>query len=348
MCGAELDAQRDSAATEPCEQISPAALRILAVVPTLNVHAPRLERLMASLSRLEGDQDLDVTVVVNRGAELPVVVNATGNPRFLCSHTIFESGLNLGFAGSILVAANGQTFTHLWVLQDDLVVDPSCLVELLGALDSDAGLGAISPTCLDQQGNVVRHRAGGRITGTGHIAQMLPSSSVPLEQYVAAEDLDFVMSRGLLIRAEAWHAVDGMDARFYPVGWTDVDLCTRLRSAGWKIATTVEATLWHEKGASTPRMLGSITMERNSTLYRAKIAGEATRPVVHPDIPREVLEIVAQSASSLALDLAARIDPAAQIDLPLVLRLLRRRARQALIRVLRRFMPRSPMGRRGT
>lgn len=308
--------------------------RIVGVVPTLDPGSPRLARLIAAIELLDGTAPDQVLVIANRGRDLPIRDadgTRTAGP-FPPWVEVIETGLNLGFAGSIAFGAGLTSFTHLWLLQDDLEPQPTCLVGLLTALDGADGLGAVSPTAVDRNGTVERGRAGGRLGPDGRIDELLPAARVPLDRYVPDADPDFVMSRGLLMRAAAWQDIGGTDARFYPVGWTDVDLCIRLRAAGWTFATTASAVVRHTKAASTPRGLAAIAFDRNGALLSAKIAGAGARAPVHPDIPRELLEIVAQSASALVLELSGA-------DLRAVLRVLRTRLGTLLrttIRPLRR------------
>ncbi len=279
--------------------------RVLAVVPTLDADSERLRRLLDTVRYQECRAPLHVLIVANRGSEPPIEVVGRRVPEPPPGVSLVETGLNLGFAGSINFAATLEPFAWIWLLQDDLVLDPGCLRELLTAMDEDPSLGAVNPTRLTADGLVRRGHAGGMLDAEGNVEALLPRETIPLADYVPDASPDFLMSRGMLIRAEAWHQVGGMDARFYPVGWSDVDLCTRLRDAGWSIATIARATLTHEKGASTPSVLGAETFERNGRLHRAKRAGASERPAVHPAIPREALEIVAQAASALMLHLAA-------------------------------------------
>jgi len=280
---------------------------VLAVVPTLDVGSPRLARLLTSLEGLTDPPSLEVVVVANRAADLPVedsVQRAVAPPGV----TLIEPGLNLGFGGSMNLATSSRSFTHLWMLQDDLVVHPGCLTSLLSTIDLDASLGAVSPTRIDAMGIVRRHHEGGILTEDGRIASMLPEEDAPLEEYIPHGNPDFVMSRGMLVRAAAWQDVGGMDARFYPVGWSDVDFCWRLRSHGWRFTSCPDATVEHLKGTSTPRTLGLVTFQRNGAIHRAKRDGRLGRPEIHPDLSRETLAIIAQSASALVLDLAQYAD----------------------------------------
>jgi GT2 family glycosyltransferase len=305
---------------------------ILAVVPTIDVDSRRLWRLLESISDVDGSAQVELLVVVNTTTGHRVDLSLARSHPLAARTTFVETGLNLGFAGSVRFAATLIDFSHIWLLQDDLVVHPSCLIALLAALDRQPALGAANPTVVTGRDIVRRHQAGGTIDAGGHVSALFPARDVPWERYRPRPDLDFIMSRGMLIRAEAWHAVGGTDERFYPVGFSDVDLSTRLRARGWGVCTEAEAKVLHTKGASTPRALNIVTLRRNSALYRAKIAGETDHPPVHPDIPREMLDSIAQSASSLAFDLSQRIT----IRFALLVALVRLRAR--LRQVFRRAM----------
>ncbi|MGJ5814191.1 glycosyltransferase [Paludibaculum fermentans] len=54
----------------------------------------------------------------------------------------------------------------------------------------------------------------------------------------------------LLLRRAAWKAVRGMDERFFPVWFEDVDLLKRLADAGWKARYVAAFSARHEGGHS--------------------------------------------------------------------------------------------------
>jgi hypothetical protein len=66
------------------------------------------------------------------------------------------------------------------------------------------------------------------------------------------------MASALLLRDMALREIGGLDESF-PIFFNDVDLCYRLRQAGWEIWFTPRAQMVHYHGASTsqvwPRML---------------------------------------------------------------------------------------------
>jgi GT2 family glycosyltransferase len=53
----------------------------------------------------------------------------------------------------------------------------------------------------------------------------------------------------VLIRREAWEAVGGFDEGYF-LYFEDVDLCRRLRQAGWKVAFEPAALTRHIRGVS--------------------------------------------------------------------------------------------------
>jgi N-acetylglucosaminyl-diphospho-decaprenol L-rhamnosyltransferase len=65
--------------------------------------------------------------------------------------------------------------------------------------------------------------------------------------YLAATRCDWVAGSFMLVRAEAFRAVDGFDERFFLYS-EEADLCLRMSNAGWEIRYSPELTIRH-KGA---------------------------------------------------------------------------------------------------
>ncbi len=59
-----------------------------------------------------------------------------------------------------------------------------------------------------------------------------------------------------LVRRAAWEEAGGMDERFYPAWFEDVDFCLRLKKAGWKILFTEGMGKVYHKGGSSLDTLG--------------------------------------------------------------------------------------------
>lgn len=69
--------------------------------------------------------------------------------------------------------------------------------------------------------------------------------------------VDWICGAAMTIRREAWHAAGGFDERFR-FYCQDLDLCLRLREAGWEIAVVSGAQVTHHGGATIGRRPGAV------------------------------------------------------------------------------------------
>ena len=70
-----------------------------------------------------------------------------------------------------------------------------------------------------------------------------------LFRLAAVQDYSAVTAACLLVRAEVYDALGGLDEAF-TVAFNDVDFCLRIREAGWRIAWTPYAELYHFESKS--------------------------------------------------------------------------------------------------
>ena len=94
--------------------------------------------------------------------------------------------------------------------------------------------------------------------------------------YASEREAEFLMGAVLLLRREALADVGGFDERFFMFS-EEVDLCYRLRRAGWQVAFTPAAEFVHVGGASTRPQWGRMYREqlRGHLLFLAKHSGPA-------------------------------------------------------------------------
>lgn len=68
-----------------------------------------------------------------------------------------------------------------------------------------------------------------------------------------AQGCGWVSGAAMLVRRDAFKQVGGFDEQFF-MYWEDVDLCQRLREAGWRVAFLPTALAVHQRGQSTDNM----------------------------------------------------------------------------------------------
>ncbi len=284
---------------------------VTAIIPTLGAEESRLRACLAALEAQNSSLRLAILVIVN-SPTAPSMVFAEPVA------TIAHAGMNLGWAGGLTF---GRTLTDsrlLWLVQDDMIPESDCLDRLAAALDRDPGLASVAPIVVNDIGMVPRHSCGALLGPNGDIARAYPEQDTLPDALEDNSMLDYIPSRGTLVRTVDWDNVGGMDARFYPVLWADVDLCTAFRRAGRRFAIERSAVTGHQGSGSTPSALGQFLYGRNQVLYAAKwIVGEPAqaegeRPSsagdltgkLHLQIEPRLLATVAQSAADAFLHLA--------------------------------------------
>jgi GT2 family glycosyltransferase len=82
--------------------------------------------------------------------------------------------------------------------------------------------------------------------------------------------VDYCGLSSLLVRASAWDAAGGLDERFYPVYYVDVDLGLTLRHCGWTVLYEPRSRVRHHRGSSAGPQFRAFAGQRNYDLFIEK------------------------------------------------------------------------------
>ena len=172
---------------------------------------------------------------------------------------LIQTGDNLGFAGGNNVGLRyilrRDDCEYIWLLNNDTVVAPDALEALVLHAEKNPQLGAVGGTLIMQQPDVVQDAGGisstwhgmSRAIGAGQRAADLPSEP---------HRLDYISGGCMLVRVAAVRQVGLLDERFFMYS-EDADWGLRLRQAGFRLAVSLQARVWHKGGGSvhyhTPR-----------------------------------------------------------------------------------------------
>ncbi len=145
------------------------------------------------------------------------------------------------------MAAVNQTSPYLIFLNPDAFPKPDWLASLLETADRYPQVAAIGSTQL-------RADAPDTFDGVGDVmhASGLAYRACYGKRRAAALPLGETFSAcgaAMLVRREAFEAIGGFDARYFCY-FEDVDLCFRLRLAGWSVLQTPDAVVAHVGGGS--------------------------------------------------------------------------------------------------
>ena len=176
---------------------------------------------------------------------------------------------NAGFSKANNLGVRESRGEFLLFLNTDTVVPPGALDSLLAKLVSDPSLGAAGPALL--HGPRSYQVSFGRSVNFGaQFWQKLvlnPYHKVRLKKGGKDRAVGWLSAACLLCRRTAFEQAQGFDERFF-IYFEDIDLCRRLRKAGWKLVHVPAIRVFHEGGATTsPRAAASRFEYRRSQLY---------------------------------------------------------------------------------
>ncbi|GAA3117194.1 hypothetical protein GCM10010466_05230 [Planomonospora alba] len=136
----------------------------------------------------------------------------------------------------------------IWLLHDDCAPAPDALSELLRAADADPRAGVLGPKLRDWLDRRLLLEVGVTVDRTGRRDTGLEPREFDQGQYDGVRDVLSVSTAGMLIRRDVWDEVGGLDP-FLRIFRDDLDLCWRVRSAGYRVQNVTRAVAWHAEAA---------------------------------------------------------------------------------------------------
>ncbi|ACB80003.1 glycosyl transferase family 2 [Methylorubrum populi BJ001] len=173
--------------------------------------------------------------------------------------------------------------TILLFLNNDIeVLEPGWLTELV-AIASDREIGAVGAKLLYPDGTI---QHGGIVLGIGGIAGHshlgLPGSAPGyFARMVLSQEVSAVTGACLAMRAAVFSEVGGFDAAHLAVAFNDVDLCLKIRAAGYRIVWTPHARLVHHESKS--RGAEDTPEKRARFEAESRVMRERWEPVLRAD-----------------------------------------------------------------
>ncbi|MCY1159842.1 MAG: glycosyltransferase family 2 protein, partial [Citricoccus sp.] len=164
----------------------------------------------------------------------------------------------------------------LWWMHDDARAAPDALRRLLTAVETSPSVAIAG--CKQVEPDRPRHLldVGLAVTGAGEPISLIEPGELDQGQYDGRTDVFAVSAPGLLVRADVWTALGGLDPEGPPPA-AAADLCWRARLAGHRVVVVPEAVVGHD-GAGEGLFAGAAAVREASLWLRLKHA----RPLALP------------------------------------------------------------------
>jgi GT2 family glycosyltransferase len=193
-------------------------------------------------------------------------------------------------ANAALERARNEGFPSIILLNDDAALLPGAR-EVLTREVARPGVGAAGALLLEEDGRTIQSAGlSVRLRGGRVRARRPGSAPVGSSRAVAA-----LPATALALRVRPALAVGGFDAERFPFYFEDVDLCLRLRAAGYRVVLAPGARAIHAGGATAGRRSAFSTYHGT----RGQLALCRAHPTPHPAAP---LVAAAMSAATLLRD----------------------------------------------
>jgi len=199
---------------------------------------------------------------------------------------------NVGYARAANLGAAVTAAPVVAVLNPDLVVRPGTAAVLVHRFDAEPTLGAVGPRVRDPDGSdypsarslpsipvAVGHGLLGLWWATNPFTARYRQLDADPDR---ARPVDWVSGAAIWLRRSVLDAVGGWDERYF-MYVEDVDLCWRIRTAGFGVAYEPAGEVVHVQGAVTRRRPYRMILEHHRSAWRfAKRRLRGARRVLLP------------------------------------------------------------------
>lgn len=193
---------------------------------------------------------------------------------------IIENKKNLGFAEGNNVGIRKvmeRSTNYILLLNNDTVVDPEFLGELVKVADSDPKIGIVGAKIYYYEYNGkkdILNFAGGQINFFKGETYHIGLNNTDKGQYDYLRTVQYIEGSCMLIKKDVIRDIGVLDPDYFAY-WEETDYCVRTLNKGYSIYYVPNAKIWHKIGASTKKdnnMLYLYLMTRNRILFMRKNA----------------------------------------------------------------------------
>lgn len=225
-------------------------------VPKVAVILLNYNGLEDTLQCLESLRQIDyenlLVILVDNGSTTDPFPRATAKYPSLVTR---QTGSNLGFAGGnnrgfeIALEAGAE---YLLVLNNDTVVSPTIVRDLLAPFEHDSRLGILGCVINFMEEPLAVMTDGVRFNPGPHVEFFQRIAVESRREPAAVVDVDIVNGCCMMIRAEVLGRIGTFDERLFIIH-EESDLCLRAQEAGYRLAVLGKSLVWHKGSSSFER-----------------------------------------------------------------------------------------------
>jgi len=221
--------------------------RVLVIILTWNTRS-ETESCVESVLQLDHDR-FDVLVIDNDSQDdtVEALTRRFGDRVMLqrnSSNLLFAGGMNVGLQYGL-----DHDYDYILMLNNDILVDPAMLRELLAVAYSSESIAAVGPKIFYIEPADVLWCAGGELSLWKGWPRHRGLRQKDAPEFNTVRDVDYLTGAAILLRSEALRRVGLLDTGFAMYA-EDADWAFRARTAGYRLAYAPAARMWHHVSAA--------------------------------------------------------------------------------------------------
>lgn len=219
---------------------------VTVIVPAYEQAAMTVDCIQSIANAIEpGDPTMQVIVVDDASPSEALSKALFGLP-FV---TYLRNGNNLGFLRSCNGASMQAKGRFLHFLNNDTLVRPGWLRELVHCADADGTIGAVGSKLLFEDGSL--QEAGGIIWRDGGGWNYGRGGDAEEPRFNYLRDVDYCSGASLLVRADLFRELGRFNEIYAPAYFEDSDLCFAIRASGRRVLYQPKSEVVHLEGVSS-------------------------------------------------------------------------------------------------
>ncbi len=252
-----------------------------------------LERFLPSVIEYSKDA-AEIIIADNNSSDDSIGFLANNYPHL----RLIKNASNLGFAEGYNTVLKQVEADYYILLNSDIEVTPNWIAGVIDFMEKDKSIAACQPKILSYHNKFLFEyagAAGGFIDKLGYPfcrGRLFQTLEKDVEQYNNTVEIFWASGACLFIRAELFHQQGGFDEDFF-AHMEEIDLCWRLKNAGYKIFYYPYSTIYHIGGATLDKMSPQKTFlnfRNNLSLIYKNITSVSLKTVL---FKRAILDFIA-------------------------------------------------------
>lgn len=178
---------------------------------------------------------------------------------------------NLGFAEGNNVGikcAIEENADYVWILNNDVIVDPCSLTELVNAAERSDRIGMLGPKIYYYPKERKLFSVGAKIIPWSGRSVSFGQNELDDGQYDEVREVDYISGCGLFVSVKMLTEVGLLDKRYF-MYYEEADLAVRSRRKGWKVVYIPASIIWHKHASTVKKynLLSEYYLTRNHLLF---------------------------------------------------------------------------------